>query len=231
MARTGRPSYTRAMTTIHIFDRFTNLLISLLLVVVVHPLVQETTGLDPSLTIWVFVILPLVSAVIALAESRRVVAVLLATGGAAMALRWIDPYAHGGIWLILSEVLVAFFFGFVTAWILRVVIQAKRVTKGVISAALCVYMLFGYVWALLYSVIQHVEPASFTVERLELMDFIYFSFVTLSTVGYGDVAPVSATARSLANVEAIVGQFYLAVLISRLVALYSAHPAPAEPEP
>lgn len=92
-----------------------------------------------------------------------------------------------------------------------------------ILAALDAYLLAGLLFAVAYWMLDQVWPASFrgTPGILDLPHAIYFSFVTIATLGYGDVVPASAPARGLAIVEAVSGQMYLAVLVARLVSLYS----------
>ena len=98
-------------------------------------------------------------------------------------------------------------------------------------AAVANYLLLGLLWTMAYTVVSDVTPGAFVVsagpavgEQITGFNAMYFSFVTLSTVGYGDIAPVSPAARILAMAEAVVGAFYMALLISRLVAVYSAEP-------
>jgi len=92
-----------------------------------------------------------------------------------------------------------------------------------ILAALDAYLLAGLVFAVGYWTVDHFWPGSFrgTSTSLDPPHAIYFSFVTIATLGYGDIVPVSAPARGLAIVEAVSGQMYLAVLVARLVSLYS----------
>jgi voltage-gated potassium channel len=96
-----------------------------------------------------------------------------------------------------------------------------------ITGAMCIYLLLGLSWALLYAFLNRVVPGSFsgmryTVLELQVWEFVYTSFVTLTTLGYGDISPMTPIARSLAYMEAIVGQFYLAVLVASLVGTYIA---------
>jgi hypothetical protein len=93
-----------------------------------------------------------------------------------------------------------------------------------ILAALDAYLLAGLLFAFAYWTLDQLWPASFGGTMpgdLDVPHAIYFSFVTIATLGYGDVVPVSAPARGLALVEAVSGQMYLAVLVARLVSLYS----------
>lgn len=109
-----------------------------------------------------------------------------------------------------------------------------RVTADTIAASLCVYLLLGVLWSMIYTLIDLIAPGSFmfayaedTAQIVGLDDqkvifSLYLSFTTLSTLGYGDVVPVSNPARMFAVVEAITGQVYLAVLVARLVGMHIA---------
>ena len=140
-------------------------------------------------------------------------------------------------------------FGYTIVLIVRHVLRADRVTVDMISASLCAYLLIGIVWAQLYilltatamdehweiknpvfspELLKDIDPdateGSKNIERGDRMYLtaIYLSFITLSTLGYGDIRPVDDLARMFTVVEAIIGQFYLAVLVARLVGLYIA---------
>ncbi len=97
-----------------------------------------------------------------------------------------------------------------------------------VFASLSAYLLAGYFFALFYLIIEDLARGSFLLQSVGLMEgkfalqqAVYFSFVTLSTLGYGDIVPVSPVARGLAVGEAILGQLYLAVLVARLVGGYA----------
>jgi voltage-gated potassium channel len=93
-----------------------------------------------------------------------------------------------------------------------------------IFAALDAYLLAGLIFAVCYWLLDQTWPASFraaSASDLDMARAIYFSFVTIATLGYGDVVPASDSARGLAILEAVGGQMYLAVLVARLVSLYS----------
>ena len=90
------------------------------------------------------------------------------------------------------------------------------------------YLLSELAWALAYALLERVNPNSFVFtigprssQSMNGFTGLYFSFITLSTVGYGDIIPMSEVARMLAIVEAMFGMFYMALLIARLVSLYS----------
>ena len=91
--------------------------------------------------------------------------------------------------------------------------------------AVCVYLLLGVIWAMVYSLLETASPGSFAgfspaEDRGWSSDWLYFSFVTMTTLGYGDLLPVSPAARTLAYFQAVTGQFYIAVLVAGLVGAY-----------
>lgn len=95
-----------------------------------------------------------------------------------------------------------------------------------IAAAVTVYLLLGLIWAELYRLVELMSPGAFRIpenESLTVATFVYFSFVTLATLGYGDITPANIIARDLAILEAIMGQLYLVILISRLVSEHTAN--------
>ena len=113
---------------------------------------------------------------------------------------------------------------FICFVILRRIAKHPVVTSATVSASLVVYLASGVIWAKAYWLVDHFYPDSFTgpsgsgvldVQR----DLFYYSYVTLATLGYGDINPVGPAARSLAITEAIVGQLYLVVLVAGLVGM------------
>jgi Ion channel len=135
---------------------------------------------------------------------------------------WLVIISHGALMVLLSFFAVA---------ILSYVLGSGKVTWDKIYGAVCAYLLFGYAWTFAYSVIEEVQPGSFISLSSpaphdlvsSVMQLRYFSFVTLATVGYGDIVPRMPAARTLALLEAILGQFYLVALVGRLVGLHIVH--------
>lgn len=116
---------------------------------------------------------------------------------------------------------------FVAAHAVRFALRAQAVDREHVLAALSAYMLAGLFFGVLYWAMESAWPGSFagaagngSAGRLHLSSSIYFSFVTIATLGYGDIVPHSEAARGLAVAEAVGGQLYLAVLIARLVSGY-----------
>ncbi|HSI01322.1 MAG TPA: ion channel [Reyranella sp.] len=115
--------------------------------------------------------------------------------------------------------------GLVTIWVVaRAVFGPGRITYHRVVGAILLYLAIGFVFVALYTLVAVLAPgafAGFKVEdRVSLPpDLVYFSFATITTVGYGDLVPVHPFARSLSNLEAILGQLYPATLLARMVSL------------
>jgi voltage-gated potassium channel len=119
------------------------------------------------------------------------------------------------------------FTAFITLQLLRFIVRAPQVDSDVLCAAVATYLLLGLLWSLLYSLAGRLIPDAFAFSAgppssrsMEGFTALYFSLITLATVGYGDIVPVAGVVRMLAAMEAIVGMFYVALLIARLVSLY-----------
>ena len=128
-------------------------------------------------------------------------------------------FQHGSILSLLGFMLVAISFT------LKQVVIGTDITANRLVGAICVYLLLGVIWAMIYTLVNTVSPGSFAgfspMNDLGWdSEWLYFSFVTMTTLGYGDILPVSATARGLAYMQAVVGQFYIAVLVAGLVGAY-----------
>jgi hypothetical protein len=124
--------------------------------------------------------------------------------------------------------------GALSVLILRDVSVSRRVMFDQVCGGLCVYLMIGYAWGLMYAALERLSQGAFAIdlERFGLVGgfspmrlnsvMTYYSFVTLTTLGYGDIAPVSPMARGLVWVEAVLGQIYMAVFVARLVSQYLA---------
>jgi len=138
----------------------------------------------------------------------------------ALAFRWTDSFrvstALGVLDSLASMASIVLF----CIVILTRVLKKGPITFHRIEGAIAAYLLLGLSWATAYELLEYLNPGSFTGSVAgsgRFSSWIYFSFVTIATLGYGDIAPVHPIARSLATAEAITGQLYLAILIARLV--------------
>jgi hypothetical protein len=174
----------------------------------------------------------LVGTVVAVSKGRAwtLFALLLAVPAVAL---WLIAIAiqSEGVEVVRHLLLIAFLV-YVIWVMLRAIFESRQVSFNTVCASLCIYLLLALVWALAYSVDDALDPTAFTwtvekakhpawmrVGRLETTA-LYFSFATLTTLGYGDIVPTSPISRMLASMEAITGQLYLAVLVARLVGMY-----------
>lgn len=173
----------------------------------------------------VFMIL-LVSAALTVEASRREAWFVRALAGASIALRLAQLLIDSLPLAVANHLVAVGFLGFVIVLVMREVFQARRVDGETIAAALCVYLLMGIFWSVAYSLVERVQPGSFLLPEGSLRDFggesglaTYFSFVTLASLGYGDVTPVSDVAQTMSVTEAMLGQVFLVVLVARLVGI------------
>ncbi len=170
----------------------------------------------------VLMTLILVSGVAAVADHRRLAIVLATLTTFVLIVGWTEVLAPAtkvpmlrNLSALGAFVLLAFAVG------INVFASGRAIGDRVFGAVV-LYLLLGLLWAVAYHVVETISPDSFTVRPADdsgLAEWVYFSFVTLTTVGYGDIAPVTQGARSLAMLEALVGQLYPAVIIARLVSL------------
>jgi len=210
------------------FRRFSavQLLIALVAFFICAPFVEELKAGD--LIVAGLFSLVLIAGVVAVAQRKRtlVIAILLALP--AIAGRWINHFRPDLIppvvFLVGGLILIAF----VVAHLLGYILRAPSVNTDVLCASISAYLMLGLMWTLAYWLVDQLTPGgafSFNTNtgKQSMSGFtgFYFSFVTLSTVGYGDITPVSRAARWLAAMEAMTGLLYVAVLIARLVSLYS----------
>jgi Ion channel len=146
--------------------------------------------------------------------------------------RWLPAYNSSLPVFVIVTISTVLFLGFVTVLIISEVARLKTVTFDTILGAACGYLLIGALWGFMYSIINVTEVPSFAftnvmllppnpnlTQQSRLIPLFYFSFVTLTSTGFGDILPMAPLAKALAVFEAISGQFYVAILVARLVSL------------
>ena len=173
----------------------------------------------------------LLIATLSLAASKRMYMAAWSLVAAKVALN-IIAYVEPVAWVHIAETVVLFiFFVLAAAFAFGRVLEDDNVDMNRIAGAISIYMLIGLIWASLYFFLSLMDPQAFNglsdlssheVKHLNAayMDLLYYSYVTLSTLGYGDVTPVGRAAQSLAYLEAICGVMYVAVLVAALVGSY-----------
>ncbi len=172
----------------------------------------------------------LLSAVYAVSEKKRLFTLTVVFVVPIIIARWSNYFLNNDSLALASKSLTLAFFVFIICAMLSHVVKDEEVTANKICGALSVYLLIGVTWAALFTIIEGIRPQSFVIADVQgagvremSTHFMYYSFVTLTTLGYGDIAPLTPTAKAFSFVEAVIGQIYLAVLIARLVGLHIAH--------
>jgi hypothetical protein len=188
------------------------------LIFVIPPLLSPGSG--RRLAADVAAALLLISGVLALGERGLARTVLLPAAMLTLAVdvtSWLRPVPQ--VWVDATSLLSLVLFVVLVLW---QTLRAGPVTLHRIQGAVAAYLLLGVIWAYAYSILSLLRPGAFS-GAVHAADgpraWLYYSFVTLTTVGYGDVLPVHPAARSLAMLEAVVGPLYLAILVARLVGL------------
>ena len=206
--------------------RFHSLLIFLILLIFLAPLLDDFTVIQIAFDI----ILSLTLIIGCFAISHHKLTPWIATTLSIPMLLsiWIDfPKLNMPQMEIVGSISGILYFVLIAGTILTFVFSSRKVTWGVISAALVVYLLLGTIWNFGYTLVDLLAPGSFNIaDHLAGSDdlsFMYYSFITLTTIGYGDITPISGMARSLSMLEGIIGQTYMAVLVARLVGMHVAH--------
>jgi len=187
------------------------------------------------LVILVLLSTTLIAAVYAVSGSRKHTIIAAIIGTMVVIFMFAD-FVHSSIFLNLcSSVLLAVFFIFTLIQTLIYVIRGQKVTRDKIYGAISVYFLIGMAWSPLYRLVYINDHSAFSGAQsayvgVHHFDFIYYSFETICTLGFGDILPISGIARALTLLEAMTGVLYMAVMISRLVTLYKANKEESDDE-
>jgi hypothetical protein len=202
--------------------RYGFLLLSLFFMIALRPFLDSLVG--AALLADVLMTCVLVSGIYALNKNPSAlrVACLLAAFIILLKIVYHVSGKHDSLYTLQTELSLLF----VTQMLMMIVkhlLTEREVTGDLIMGGACAFVLLGFVWAHVYYLLEIFHPNAFKDSDSldnDLWDFVYYSFVTLTTLGYGDIVAVSKQARGLTILEAIVGQLYLAIMVGRLVGLY-----------
>lgn len=212
--------------------RWAILLVSLLGLLVISPISDVYNSSDNVIT-------PLVTIVVlAIALSTGLRLITLA-GMIMLTVAWlIISIATPGSGIFAGEstvapVLFLVVIGSVFLLLVRWMARVSVINAEALCAAICGYLIVGIFWAGIYALVQSIHPRAIVSPDKVVMehgDFLYFSYTTLTTTGFGDLIPKDPAARMWTVLEAVIGTFYNAIIIARFVTLYSARPVPARAE-
>jgi hypothetical protein len=201
-------------------DRGLSIFLAMIVVVVFVLPPLTSLGVTGRLLFDIFFSMLLISGIASMSRRRRVFITLAGISIVALAIRWIDSFNASSLLDVLNSLATITAIILFSTVVLSQVLKKGPITAHRIQGAIAVYLLIGLAWAHTYELIEYLSPGAFTgaiTTSGKFSSWMYFSFVTLATLGYGDITPVHPVARSLAVAEAITGQLYLAILIARLV--------------
>ncbi len=210
-------------------DNFLYLLAAMVFLIVVSPVIDYVwpwadSDLRPQGIVFAITLLV---AVFSMHENRAVLGLGIALVVATFASAAVAATKPQGVWDFVSAGCFLLYL-LMALWIcVAQLLQDFHISFNQLVGAICVYLLLGTAWSVVYAMWYALDPTAFVavgeeVGVLTSHDWIYFSFVTLTTLGYGDIVPVAQGVKTLAIIQAIVGQFYLAILVAGLVSAYLA---------
>jgi hypothetical protein len=220
--------------------RFMVLLVALLLLLALYPFLEQDVS---ERLLSLFFTGTLIAGTYAVSRNRRFLVAAIVIAAGAFGSQWLSHFVNSRIVFVFSRSLGCLFYLLITVAIVVNVLKGETVTADKICGGICAYLVMGLMWAFLFGLMEVVHPGSFledgkliapdrgmSQQFALLNSMIYYSLATLTTTTYGDILPKTTPARALSNLEAIAGQMYVAVLISRLVALHITHSVSARPQ-
>jgi voltage-gated potassium channel len=213
--------------------RYAPILVGVLLLFLLEPLLVERGGTSGWMN--VLVLLLVVVSLRAVWTSRVLLALVGMLGAALVSLSVLESFSLVSGPAVLTDIIGASFLLVTSYGILFDIFNRDEITADTVYGASAVYMLLGLAFARLYLALLKLDPDAFAASELLLSQvdqlgwkasglIHYYSLVTLTTIGYGDVTPVAPLARNLAAIEGIMGQLFIAAVVARLVSLYSHEP-------
>lgn len=216
------------MEVIHHFilkRRYFFLFVSLLLYFIISPFLVELRG--ASYIFGVLFTIVILFSVYVIEKNKKFIYVIGLLGLLVFFGSWVIRVLNlDTFYYSIDYAITIIFFSLITMTVLASVIRDKRITSSTLFGAICGYLLIGLTWCFVYSLIYTLNnqafilPHSITTDDIKTQQFIYYSFVTLSTLGYGDITPAIPVAKTFSWLQAILGQVYLTVWIARLVGLH-----------
>lgn len=204
------------------FQRCFFLFVALLLLISGAPLIEPTPNGRIALNVVNLLVVVAAVATVGLSALSFLIALLLAVP--TLAFQWLALSTGDAKMFMWSWVFAAGLYLATLVYLLGYVFKRHVMTGDKLWGGAAAYLMIGVLWAYLYSLVQHFHPGSFaafgTPAEFTLAEFIYFSFTTLTSTGFGDLTPFSRPARSLCVIEQVVGALFVAILIARLAGVY-----------
>jgi voltage-gated potassium channel len=203
-------------------NRFLGLLALLVLYISLAPFLEGTVRLKIIMDCVLSAVL--ISSIFAVSHKKWDVVFSALLAGPLLIGLWTRYFYKTNFLTLFIGVFVILFMGYLAIIFLRFIFEQEEVDSSTIYASIVTYILAGIMWSAVYSILETMIPGSFSASSRPIDSsgtrFIYYSFVTITTLGYGDIIPATSKAGALSIIEAITGQFYLAVLVARLVGIH-----------
>jgi voltage-gated potassium channel len=207
---------------LHSKERFLILICLILGMVVLVPILNRFTAARVFLEIFLTAIIISMLYVISNKKGFVIAGVLLAV--VMLVSFWLVYFTQNKWIAAIGMVTGVLFVGLVISNILGSMLKSEGVDREIIYKAILLYLLAALMWAFLYTFLELVDPASFNIDldqfRGYSLVFQYYSFVTITTLGYGDITPVTEVAKAFSVLEAVCGQLYLVVVVAWLVGMH-----------
>jgi len=203
-------------------DRFLFLIVFIVALIVLGPFIEDFIGLRLFMEM-LFSIIFITTIYATSQKTHHIIIAVILIIPAILAV-WIPDIPKHNTLLTIGYLCGLIVFAFAVISILIFIFSEETVTRQTISAAVAVYLLLALMWTFIYRLIENLYPGSFAVAHDQLQGaaniYLYFSLVTITTLGYGDITPIGSKAVSLAVLEAVTGQIYLVVVVAWFVGLY-----------
>lgn len=203
-------------------DRFLFLIVLIVALIVLGPFVEGFMGLSLFMDLLFSTIF--ITTIYAASQKKSYIIIAVILVIPTLLALWSENIAISNTLVIIGHICGLILFAFAVISILIYIFSAQVVTRQTISAAIVVYLLIALMWTFIYRLMEILYPASFAIAHSKLLDaeniYLYFSLVTITTLGYGDITPIGRQVTSLAVLEAVTGQIYLVVVVAWFVGMY-----------
>lgn len=199
-------------------SRFIYIVIAIVLVILVSPFLRQAGALGWLTSSLLVAMIPLASYYALYRDKKRAMIIIFL--GAPFVL--LDAVSHYYVNRYLPTIMYGFgtaLYLYITILMLENLLARKKITTDMIFCAISIYLLLGVMWAGVFAVLESVSPGSLSGIPGSI-DYVYFSFVTLTSVGYGDISPLTTLSQRFAIIEAAMGSIYMAIIVALIVGRY-----------
>ncbi|MGB5329083.1 MAG: potassium channel family protein [Gammaproteobacteria bacterium] len=201
-------------------NRFIYIIFAIMLVLLVYPFLRPAGMIGHFFSTLLVAMIPLSSG-LALSRDKKTATIILVIATPFVILDGLNFFSPHRLLMIAAFSFATGLYFYIVILLTKCVLAIRVVTVDLIYCSISIYLLIGMGWAGVYTILESILPGSFSGTP-ESGDLLYFSFVTLTTVGYGDVLPLSVLGKRLAIVEGAMGSIYMAVIVAMIVGRYMA---------